>query len=79
MTFRISRHLPRTVRVEGPRKAWNRSLSDSAILCHLTQRSDREVNHAHFDILPEAPYAYLECLLKNTRTGSSCFRAPWIF
>jgi hypothetical protein len=31
----------------------------------------------HLDILLEALYPHLECLLKNNASVSSCYRAPW--
>ena len=34
---------------------------------------------AHLDILGEALYHHLECLLKSRRTASRCCKARWIF
>jgi len=33
---------------------------------------------SHLDILPEAQYPHLECLLKNRANGSNSSRGHWI-
>jgi hypothetical protein len=33
---------------------------------------------AHLDILLEAPYSHLECLLKNRKSAPRCYKARWI-
>ena len=43
-------------------------------VCRLS-RGHRVV--AHLDILLEALYCRLECLLKNTASASNCCKEPW--
>jgi Phage integrase family len=59
--------------------ASSRILEPGARLWKDCRPSESYAVVAHLDILMEALYRHLECLLKNRKNASSCCKARWIF
>ena len=67
----------------APVYSWSRRSGQVSIFLHVPTvvKGSREIptckQHLHLDILPDAKYLHLECLLKDNKNVSNCYRGPW--